>query len=118
MNQLYLSIIKKNGEIIENHYNRGFPGGYYAFIGFFRTNFKFPAQSIRKDYTSYIDANFNVSESGEISNIRIVNGLDEGCDAEVHRLIKQMPKWTPYLSDGKPIGIQVIMHIGIKMDPL
>jgi len=104
-------------EATENHYKRGFPGGYGAFMDFFKTNFKFPAQSIRKDYTSYIDANFNVSESGEILNIKIVKGLDEFCDAEVLRLIKKMPKWLPYLSDGKPISVQVMMHIGVKMDP-
>ena len=108
---------KQNKELIENRYKRGFPGGYPAFIDFFTNNFKFPAESVKKDYTSYIDVNFNVSESGEISDTKIVKGLDEGCDAEVLRLIKKMPKWIPYLSDGKPISILVMMHIGIKIDP-
>jgi TonB family protein len=108
---------KRNNELVDNMYKRGFPGGYNAFMDFFKNNFKFPSQSVRKDYTSYIDVKFDISESSEISNIKIVKGLDEFCDAEVVRLINNMPKWTPYLSEGKPVSIQASMHIGIKMDP-
>src|ERR1035437_8949781 len=59
---------KQAREIIENRLKRGFPGGYIAFLNFFKTSFKFPVESIKKDYISYIDAIFNVSEKGEISD--------------------------------------------------
>jgi len=113
---LQINTSKRNKEHTENRFTRGFPGGYDAFMNFFKSNFKFPAESIKKDYTSYIDANFNISEKGEITNIKIVKGLDEACDKEALRIIKIMPKWTPYLIDGKPISIEIKMHIGIKVD--
>jgi protein TonB len=51
--------------------------------------------------------NFVVEADGSLSDIKIVKGLGYGCDEEVMRLIRQMPKWKPGTQRGKAVRVRM-----------
>ena len=50
---------------------------------------------------------FDIVESGEIKNIRIVEFKDVDFATEVIRVLKLSPKWNPALRGGKPVSMNV-----------
>ena len=45
-----------------------------------------------------------VTKEGDIRDVRIVKGINENCDKEALRLIKNMPKWDPGMQKGKIVS--------------
>lgn len=62
---------------------------------FLKKNIKYPKESIDKKIEGTVFTNFIVEKNGEISNIKILKGIDSYCNDEVVRVIKLMPKWIP-----------------------
>jgi TonB family protein len=54
---------------------------------------------------------FDVDEEGVISNVTVVKGLCETCDAEAVRLMKLMPNWIPAMDKGVACKSKMIMPI-------
>ncbi len=48
---------------------------------------------------------FTVKASGELTDIKIVEGLGYGCDEEVIRLINLMPQWLPAEAEGAAVDM-------------
>ncbi len=47
---------------------------------------------------------FVVTKEGKIRDTRVVKGINEGCDKEALRLIKNMPLWDPGMQQGKLVS--------------
>lgn len=107
---------KQNAERRENS-KRGFPGGHTAWLNYLKTNAKFPPEAAKNGHNSYIEVSFNVSETGEIKNAKVGKGIDATSDKEALRLTNMMPKWIPFLKNGKPTGALIHMDIMLKPDP-
>lgn len=59
-----------------------------------------------------IFANFIVNEQGRIEDVNLLKGLDPALDAEVIRIIQNMPAWIP----GKQNGIAVACRYNIPVN--
>ncbi len=46
-----------------------------------------------------------------VSNVEIIIGLHETCDKEAIRLVENMPKWEPAISNGDSLRIKMIVPI-------
>ena len=97
--------------------NRGFPGGHTAMKKYLETNSKFPPEAAQKGTNSYIKVSFYVTVEGTLKNIKIGKGIDPASDKEALRLINAMPKWIPYVKEGKPIVTLIHMDLEIKPNP-
>ena len=53
---------------------------------------------------------------GSISNVKILRGIGGGCDEEVIRIIKLMPKWNPGYQKGKAVKEQRNLPIKFTLD--
>lgn len=87
-----------------------FVGGKDALFQYFKDNIQYPADVERGSvYVAFV-----VTKDGEIRDIRIVKGINEGCDKEALRLIRNMPKWDPGMEKGKIVssvyGLPVIFR--------
>ncbi|RZL51237.1 MAG: energy transducer TonB [Pedobacter sp.] len=80
-----------------------YPGGMNAMIAFLGKNVKYPAEAKKNNIAGRVNARFVVEEDGSITNINLERKLGYGCDEEVIRVIKLMPKWIPAQASGKPI---------------
>lgn len=55
---------------------------------------------------------FDIVETGDIKNIRIIEFKDMEFAMEVIRVLKQAPKWQPGLRSGKPISMNLKFPVG------
>ncbi len=88
-----------------------FIGGDEARIKFIIDNIKYPDLAREKGISGTVFVTFVVEQDGSLSNVKILRGIGGGCDEEVIRIIKLMPKWKPGYQDGKAVKVQFNMPI-------
>lgn len=58
---------------------------------------------------------FDIVETGDLKNIRIVEFKDMDFAMEVIRVLKETPKWIPASRNGKPISLTVKFPVEFKL---
>lgn len=77
-----------------------FVGGKEALFEYINGSIKYPEDVERGNvYVAFV-----VTKDGAIRDVRVVKGINEGCDKEALRLIKNMPKWDPGMQKGKIVS--------------
>ncbi len=54
---------------------------------------------------------FMVEINGEITEPKIIRGLSEEINNEVHRVVSHFPVWLPGIKDGKPVRVKCVLPI-------
>lgn len=80
-----------------------YSGGESALMHFLSKNIQYPARAREINIEGKVIAQFIVEVDGSISHIQVLRGLGYGCDEEVIRVLKLMPKWKPGKQNGKSI---------------
>ena len=93
-----------------------FPGGNLALMRYIWKNVKYP--SICKEYniTGKVYVSYIVDKQGEVTNVKIVRGVDKNLDAEAVRVVKSLPKYTPGTQRGKPVRVMFTMPINFTLN--
>ncbi|KQN35080.1 hypothetical protein ASE92_10675 [Pedobacter sp. Leaf41] len=81
-----------------------FPGGINALRAYIANNLQYPDDAREEEIEGKVFASFVVAKDGVVTNIQIDRKLGHGCDEEVIRVLKRMPKWTPAKLHGKPVN--------------
>jgi len=77
-----------------------FVGGKDALFEYINSNIKYPEDVERGNvYIAFV-----VTKEGTIRDTRVVKGVNENCDKEALRLIKNMPIWDPGMQEGKIVS--------------
>jgi len=79
-----------------------FPGGEEKMYRFIGGSIVYPIEAKKKGISGRVFVEFLVQTTGEVTDIRILSGIGGGCDEEVIKVIKMMPRWNPGLQDGIP----------------
>lgn len=95
--------------VVEHHPE--YVGGFDKMKEFISSNLRYPDIARQKGIQGSVFASFIVDETGAISDIQLVKGISEECDAEAARVIKLMPKWTPGTQDGKNVKVRFVLPI-------
>lgn len=82
-----------------------FIGGNTAMYKFLKENIKYPDEARKNNISGKVFAKIVIEKDGSIGDIEIKYGLGYGCDEEVVRVIKIMPKWNPGMQDGKNVRV-------------
>lgn len=82
--------------------------GGNAFL-WLQKNIKYPEKAMKEKKTGKVFVNFIIDEEGNVTNPRIIRSVDPELDAEVLRVVRQMPKWKPGIKDGKPVKVSFNM---------
>ncbi|NLR60036.1 hypothetical protein HGH93_18135 [Chitinophaga polysaccharea] len=85
--------------------------GLTAFENYLRTKTANPENK----YHGIVRVAFTVMPDGSLQHFKILRHLNEACDAEAIRVIKEGPSWTP-ASDGKPAKVKVSVKFSAKKD--
>ncbi len=57
-----------------------------------------------------------MEKDGEITNVKLIKGVNELLDNEALRVVKMMPAWKPGVQRGKPVRVQFNMPIQFNLD--
>ncbi|WP_394995799.1 energy transducer TonB [Emticicia sp.] len=93
-----------------------FPGGLkemYAYIG---KNLKYPEQAVKATVIGKVIVKMIVEKDGSINSIAFLKGIGFGCDEEVERIVKAMPKWTAGMKDGKAVRTSFVLPVMFAME--
>ena len=93
-----------------------YPGGTAALKKYLGQNFRYPRQVMEDSIVGKIYIAFVVDLKGRVTDVRIIKGLCEACDAEAIRVIKSMPRWKPGYHKGKPVRVQLNVPIALGLN--
>lgn len=80
-----------------------YPGGIKNLYKFMNKNLIYPKKAIQNHMEGLVTVEFVINEKGVAENFMITKDLGYGCADEVIRVLKIMKRWTPGISNGKPI---------------
>ena len=110
-----IGITSKNLEVFTTvNESAKYPGGMDVFYDYIASNVEYPSEAQAAKIEGRVFVEFIVEQDGSISNIQLIKGIGGGCDEEVIRVIKGMPKWIPGKNDGKPVRQKLIKNILFK----
>ena len=93
-----------------------YPGGIEAFMKFLSENIHYPESASKAGIQGRVLVNFIVEKDGSISNIHVIQNVNEYLDAEAIRVVGAMPKWTPGMYDGKAVRVKYTVPISFRLD--
>jgi protein TonB len=77
------------------------------------SNIKYPEDSLR----GVVLMSIVVDVDGSVSDVKIINRAGDPSpllEEEIIRVFNSMPKWTPYINQGKPEKMQISFPLSFK----
>lgn len=101
---------------IEGTTKSRFPGGEGTLYDYLIKNIRYPYILVQTEMEGDVDLKFSIDKEGKAENIAVLKGFDPLADDEIIRVIKNMPKWIPAESDGKPIDANFRLNIHFSLN--
>ena len=92
-----------------------FPGGPTEFMKWLTRNLKYPVSLQELQIQGKVVAEFIVNTDGSITDVKVVGALHPLCDAEVLRVLRMMPRWTPGIINDEPCRTKVCIPVVFKL---
>lgn len=92
-----------------------YPGGDAALMKFIADNTKYPEIAKENGIQGRVFVQFVISETGQVTSVRIARGVDPYLDQEALRVVKMIPPWKPGKQRGKPVPVNYIVPINFKL---
>ncbi len=93
-----------------------YPGGIEAFMKFLTENIHYPEAASKAGIQGRVLVNFIVEKDGRISNIHVIQKVNDYLDAEAVRVVGAMPKWTPGMQEGKAVRVKYTVPITFRLN--
>lgn len=106
--------VKKVYSVVEDQPE--FPGGVKAMYEFIGDNIKYPEAAAKANVEGRVFLSFVVSETGEVSDIKVLKGIGYGCDTEAVRVLKKFPNWKPGKQNGIPVNVRYNLPINFQLE--
>ena len=90
-------------------------GGLDAFKNYVDANTKYPRKAKKKKIEGVVTLTVSVNAAGEVTDIRVKDGLGYGLDEEAIRLVEKGPKWQGQINNGKKTATVVGLKIEFKL---
>ena len=92
-----------------------FTGGEKEMYSFLAKNIRYPADARENNIQGKVIVQFVVKRDGNLDSIKIKTPLGYGCDEEVIRIIKMMPKWEPAMRNDTAVDCYFILPVTFQM---
>ncbi|MBA4848856.1 energy transducer TonB [Emticicia sp. BO119] len=93
-----------------------YPGGMPAMFEFIGKNLKYPKEAQKNKIQGKVMIKLIIEEDGSISETVITQSLGYGCDEEVTRVVKAMPKWVPGKKDNELVRTSMVLPIMFALE--
>jgi protein TonB len=93
----------------------GFPGGLTAFGKYLEKNIRYPAVARENNTQGKVIVSFVCERDGSLTDVKVARGIGDGCDEEAVRVIKNSPKWTPGIQNGRPVRVSYSVPISFTL---
>lgn len=93
-----------------------FPGGDEAMYSWLKENMVFPEQAKLDSVQGRVLMQFDITDTGQIVNVRVARGRHEALDNEAKRLVESMPLWEPGRNNGEPVWVTYTLPVTFKLN--
>lgn len=92
-----------------------FPGGMNKFYEYLSKSIKYPESAAKKKIEGKVFVSYVVEADGQLSNVKVVRGVDAALDAEAVRVVEGSPKWNPGKIDNKAVRTEFNIPINFAL---
>ena len=92
-----------------------FPGGDKALYNFVSQEIQYPRIAEKWGMEGKVYVQFIVTKEGNVTDVKVVQGIGKVCDDEAIRVTKLLPKWIPGKKGGKPVNVRISIPIVFKL---
>lgn len=78
-------------------------------------NIVYPAMAKDANITGIVYLNFEISEKGNVKDVKVLRGIGAGCDEEAVRVVKTLPNFNPGKQRGRPVRVTYNVPINFKL---
>jgi protein TonB len=89
-------------------------GGYEALYQFLKKNMNYPKLAKQRHTEGKVFVEFIIDKSGLPTNLRVLQGIGDGCDAEAIRIIQQT-QWHAGKQRGQPVLVKMVLPVFFKL---
>lgn len=86
-------------------------GDLNVFREWVQENLVYPEEDLENNIFGRITVQFVVSETGEVTDVKILRGVTPAMDAEVRRVLLSSPAWEPAKQAGKVVRQQFTIPV-------
>jgi TonB family protein len=98
-----------------SHIQPEFKGGMDKFYKYLGMSIRYPPNCQRLGIQGMAVLNFSVEKDGSLTNIRVVNDVNDELGAEAVRILKKSPSWTPGVIRGKVVRVAYTVPISFSL---
>ena len=91
-------------------------GGIKGLMQYLSDHITYPKKARKQGIEGIVYVNFVINEKGKATQVKLMKGISQECDAEGIRVVTSLPAWTPGLHEGKPVPVQFTLPIRFKLD--
>lgn len=91
-----------------------FPGGLPALKTYIYSNLEYPEEV--QDKEGEVVVQWKINTKGQVEDVKVLRSTNSAFDAEVIKVIQQMPVWEPGKQRGKPVSVGFSTQIQLHKD--
>ena len=92
-----------------------FPGGQREWNKYLISNLKYPAKARERNIQGKVYVGFIVDKDGSIKDVKIKQGIGDGCDEEALRVVRSSPAWKSGQVGGNPVSTYCVLPITFQL---
>lgn len=92
-----------------------FAGGMEGLMRYLSKNIKYPAAAQKAGTQGQVVVQVVIDSNGNVTNPKVIQGVDPSLDAEAIRVTSNMPKWQPGTQRGKAVNVRYTFPIEFKL---
>ncbi|MES2557492.1 MAG: M56 family metallopeptidase [Bacteroidota bacterium] len=92
-----------------------FKGGMDALVTYMSTNMKYPESAAKNKISGKVMTSFVITETGKVTDVKIMRGVNADMDAEAKRVVEAMPDWIPAEKGGKKVKSEMILPVSFQL---
>lgn len=92
-----------------------FVGGQRELSRYFSNNLKYPAAAKQNNVQGKVYLSFIVEKDGQITDVKVKQGLGSSCDEEAVRLLRNSPKWRPGFVKDQPVRTYYVLPVTFQL---
>lgn len=92
-----------------------FKGGMEALSKYLVNSIKYPESAAKNNIAGKVVVGFVITESGQITKVKVLKGVNAELDAEAVRVVSAMPDWNPAVKEGKKVSSEMQLPIAFQL---
>lgn len=90
--------------------------GYKDFDDYIMQNIQYPESAIKEGTEGVVLVEFTINKRGKVTDVKVVESIDERLDNEAVRVVFSSPRWIPAISEGNKVEVKKIVEVAFRLE--